>query len=132
MELFKDAKAEFVDERGSIFKLLDDGKTIIKSVLRITSKAGSIRANHYHKTDFHYCYMVTGKMEYTEAPITNESPVAFGEPKVVTVSAGEMVLTPPMVAHSMRFLEDSEFIAFAGNSRSQEAYESDTPKVKLI
>ena len=30
----------------------------------IESKAGSLRANHYHKTDWHYCYVLSGKNKY--------------------------------------------------------------------
>ena len=51
----------FVDGRGSIKPLVD---IIMKSAVMIDSKAGSLRANHYHKTDWHYCYVVSGQIEY--------------------------------------------------------------------
>ena len=63
IKIFKQIKPEFTDERGEIFKLLDDGKTVVKSVLLITCKKGAIRANHYHKKDSHYVYMLSGSME---------------------------------------------------------------------
>ena len=128
MKLIKNTRPEFVDERGGITRLLDDGTTAIMSVLLITSKAGSIRGNHYHKKDSHYCYMVSGKMEYTEQAVSTESP----EKESAIVEAGDLIYSAPMVIHAMRFLEDSVFLAVATESRHQEAYEEDTVRVKLI
>ena len=51
----------FVDERGSIQPLVD---LMMKSAVMIESKSGSLRANHYHKTDWHYCYVISGRIEY--------------------------------------------------------------------
>ena len=73
MQHIKKIKPEFADERGAITKLLDDGKTSIKSVLLITCKKGSIRANHYHRKDSHYVYMLSGKMEYTEQSLIDKN-----------------------------------------------------------
>jgi dTDP-4-dehydrorhamnose 3,5-epimerase-like enzyme len=42
----------FIDERGSIQPLVD---LPMKSCVIINSKKNSIRANHYHKTDWHFC-----------------------------------------------------------------------------
>lgn len=128
MKLFKNIQPEFIDERGEIMKILDDGKTVIKSVLIITSKAGSVRANHYHKKDSHYCYMLSGKMEYTEQPI-NEN--GFKKETAV-VEVGDMVYTPPLTLHAMKFLEDSSFLTLATESRNQDNYEKDTVRMKLI
>ena len=127
IKITRNVKPDFTDERGEIIKLLDDGKTTIKSVLLIKSKKGAIRANHYHKEDAHYAYMVYGSMEYTEQPIDGN-----GKKETVVVKEGDLVYTPPMVAHAMHFLEDSAFLALALKSRHQEAYESDTVRVKLI
>ncbi len=151
MQLFRNIQPEYVDQRGGITMVLDTGEAkhksiaealakalndqgvLIRSVLLITSKKGTIRANHYHKTDFHYCYLLSGKMEYTEAPMKGEHPPAFGEPReTAAVNTGDMVYTPPMSAHAMRFLDDTVFLAFARNSRLQENYEADTVRVKLI
>ena len=40
----------FVDKRGEIIPLVDAD---MKSCVLITSKKGTVRANHYHKTDWH-------------------------------------------------------------------------------
>lgn len=119
---------EFVDERGGIARLLDDGVTSIRSALLITSKAGAVRANHYHKEDAHYCYLLSGRMEYLERPAEQaDAPLARE-----VLEAGDLVYTPPRAAHAMRFLEDSTFLALATKSRHQEAYEQDTVRVQLV
>jgi len=116
---------EFTDVRGAITKILDNG-TAIKSILLITCETGAVRANHYHKKDSHYAYLLSGTMEYSEKPI------AGGEMQTVTLSAGDMVFTPPEMIHAMRFLQPSVFLAFATESRSQEDYEADTVRIELI
>ena len=126
IRITRNVKPDFTDGRGEIIKLLDDGKTSIKSVLLIKSKKGAIRANHYHKEDAHYVYMVYGSMEYTEQP------VGSGKKEAVVVKEGDLIYTPPMVEHAMHFLEDSAFLALAIKSRHHDAYESDTVRVKLI
>ena len=127
MKLFKNVQPEFTDERGAITKILDDGKTDIKSILLITSSNGSIRANHYHRKDSHYCYLLSGKFEYTEQPVDKSS-----KPETIIIEPGDMIFTPPMIMHAFRFLEDSAFFVFATESRSQSDYESDTIRVDLI
>ena len=52
--------------------------------------------------------------------------------KTIVVNAGEIVESPPMTMHAMRFLEDSIFIALTTEARDQKKYEKDTVRVKLI
>lgn len=118
---------EFVDTRGAITKILDDGKTTIKSILYITSKVSSIRSNHYHKKDAHFCFIISGKMEWHEKLVEGG-----GVTETAVLGPGDMVYTPPLMIHAARALEDSVFLAFATESRSQEEYEKDTIRVKLI
>ena len=117
----------FVDARGAILKVLDDG-TNLRSVLIITAKAGSIRANHYHKKDSHYVYMLEGEMEYTEKAMAEPS----AKLESVVLVPGDLVFTAPQRGHAMRFLRDSTFLALATESRGQDAYEADTVRIKLI
>ena len=49
----------FVDERGQILNLVDAPFT---SAAVITSVKGAVRGNHYHKTDYHYCWLQRGGM----------------------------------------------------------------------
>ncbi len=116
----------FTDDRGEMSHLLT-GNEIFTSAVLITCKKGAIRANHYHKTDTHYSYMLSGSMEYTYKPFGKA-----GKGTTIIIKKGEVVWTPPQTIHAMRFLEDSVFIALTTESRSQKKYEEDTIKVKLI
>lgn len=116
----------FTDARGEISNLITDDVKI-KSILLLTCKKGSIRANHYHKKDKHYSFIIKGKMEYISKDVNSKS-----KPKSVIVGEGEIVFTPPMKVHAMRFLEDSTFLAFATEPREKNDYEEDLTRVKLI
>lgn len=117
-------EAPFSDARGDIQPLVDE---MMKSAVMISSKKGSLRANHYHKTDWHYCYVVSGTIEYFHRPTGSDQ-----EPERLLVKAGEMVFTPPMVDHAMKFPEDTVFLTLSRNPRNQEAYESDVVRVEVI
>lgn len=125
MKLFRHIQPEFIDDRGGITRILDS-ETPIVSILSITSKQGSVRSNHYHKKDTHYCYLVSGKMEWFEKPFKG------GEMESAVLEPGDMVFTPAMTIHAVRFLEDSFFLTFATESRNQADYELDTVRVQLI
>lgn len=125
MKLFRKLPPEFVDDRGGITRILESMSPIV-SILSITSIKGSTRSNHYHKKDTHYCYLLSGKMEWLEKPVEG------GEMESAVLEPGDMVFTPAMTIHAVRFLEDSLFLTFATESRNQADYESDTVRVTLI
>ncbi len=114
----------FVDVRGAIQTLIQGD---IAAVQMITSKAGSIRANHYHRADWHYMYIVSGTMTYFYRAAGSKD-----KPQSLIVKAGEMVYTPPLVEHAVEYLEDSMFINMAGGPRDQTSYENDLVRVELI
>ena len=114
----------FVDARGRIQPIVD---MMMKSAVLIESKAGSLRANHYHKTDWHYCYVLKGRIEYYHRPTGSEEP-----PEMIVVNEGEMVFTPPLVDHGMVFPVDCTFLTLSRNPRDQEAYEKDVVRIDLI
>ena len=114
----------FVDLRGSIQPLVD---SIMKSAVMIQSKAGSLRANHYHKTDWHYCYVISGKIEYYYKELNSDK-----DPELLIVEKGNMVFTPPLVEHCMKFPEDTLFLTLSRNPRDQETYELDVIRTNLI
>lgn len=114
----------FVDERGKIIPLVD---LPMKSCVLITSKKGTIRANHYHKTDWHFCYVINGSIEYYHRPVGSKEP-----PEKITVKQGQLFFTPPMVEHAMVFREDTMFLTLGRNSRKQKSYESDLVRTELI
>lgn len=114
----------FVDGRGAIKPLVD---IMMKSAVMIESKAGSLRANHYHKTDWHYCYVISGTIEYLHRATGSD-----GEPETILVKEGEMVFTPPMVDHGMKFPVDTVFLTLSRNPRDQDSYEADVVRVNMV
>ncbi len=126
MKLIRNVKPFHIDQRGEMTYLIEGSE--IKSVLRITCKKGSIRANHIHDKDSHYSYMLEGSMEYYyRKGFDDKAPV-----KHLKVKKGEIVYTPPKEAHAMKFLEDSVFLAFTTEKRDQKKYEKDLKRVELI
>jgi len=117
------AKA-FVDARGEIQPLVD---STMRSALIITSKKGTVRANHYHKTDWHYCYVMSGSIQYYYRPVGSKA-----KPEKVLVKTGELFFTPPMVEHAMVFPEDTTFLTLSLNARNQKAYEKDLVRIELV
>ncbi len=114
----------FRDERGVISNLL---LTPITSVARIESKRGTVRANHYHKSDWHYAYVVSGKVLYFEREIGADK---IGDPQ--EFGPGQMFFTPPMREHAMLFAEDSVILTFAKNVRSHDNHEADLMRVQYV
>lgn len=116
--------APFVDSRGAIQTLVEGG---FNAAQIITSKAGTVRSNHYHKTDWHYLYVLSGSMRYIHRPVgSSETPTSF------TVGAGQLVYTPPLVEHATEFLEDTVLLNLTGGARDQSSYENDLVRVELI
>lgn len=125
MQITRNIKPEIVEGRGIINRILDTDQPL-RSILWITSKAGSVRSNHYHKKDSHYCYIISGKVEWYEKPVEG------GRLEKEILGPGDMVYTPPMTIHAAKFLEDTVFLTFATQPRNQADYEFDTVHVKLI
>ena len=114
----------FADARGEIQPLVD---LPMESCVLITSKKSAVRANHYHRTDWHFCYVLSGSIEYYYRPHGSDQ-----APQKVLVKKGELFFTPPMVDHAMVFPEDAVFLTLGRNSRTQEAYEADVVRIPPI
>lgn len=112
------------DDRGFIQSLVNFP---MKNLSLIVSKKGTVRSNHYHLTDWHYMYVLSGSFDYYYRP--SETDLA---PSVIRVTAGEMVFTPPMEDHATVFLEDCQLLAMSRNPRDQESYEADVKRVVLV
>ncbi len=107
----------FKDARGYIQNLVHRP---LGSAVLIFSEKGSLRAEHWHKEDFHFCHLLSGSLLYLERPVgSRELPV------VTRVEAGQLFFTPPNVEHSMYFTEASTFLTLGKLSRTHEAYEAD-------
>lgn len=114
----------FVDPRGSIQPLVD---TTMESCVLISSEKGSVRANHYHRTDWHFCYVIDGEIEYYCRPHGSKAP-----PEKHVLGPGEMFFTGPMEEHAMVFTKDTVFLTLGRNSRRQEVYEADVVRIDPI
>lgn len=114
----------FVNQNGVIQNLLLERFT---SAAIIASVRGSVRANHYHRNDFHYSYVVSGSVEYYHRPVGSKE-----IPKHERFPAGTMFFSPPMVEHAMFFPEATTFITFAKLIRDHEHHEEDVRRVQLI
>ena len=106
----------FEDNRGKISNYELSEK--INWVGAITSKKGSMRSNHYHKTLTQNCLLISGKyisllkdLRVEDSPITTQ-----------VINSGDLSTIPPMVVHVMIFLEDSVFINLVNGERNHENY----------
>ena len=76
----------YEDDRGSIQPLVD---LMMRSAVLIHSKEGSLRANHYHKTDWHYCYVIYGKIEYFYKDVDSDK-----KTELLIAEKESMIFTP--------------------------------------
>ena len=114
-------RAPFADARGEIQNLVDAPFT---SAAVIRSVKGAVRGNHYHQTDYHYCWLQSGEMIYAHRPVGDATP-----PRQWVIEPGQLFYTPPRYEHVMVFTKDSVFFVFARNNREMANYEADTIRI---
>lgn len=124
-ETVKKIKPAFEDERGKILNVLEEP---ICHVAVITSKKGSVRANHYHPKQMQYVYLVSGKYESVSKNLKNKNSRTESQ----IIEPGSLVITPPMTAHAMKFLEDSVMLNLTTGQRESRNFSEHTKKYKLI
>lgn len=117
--------APHVDNRGGIQSLVN---IPMKNVSIISSQKGSVRSNHYHLTDWHYMYVLSGSFDYHFRPSGSHE-----KPSVIRVKGGEMVFTPPMEDHATVFLEDTQILVMSRHARGdQQTYEADVKRIVIV
>ena len=114
----------YEDARGIIQPLCDLN---MKSASLIVSKPNTWRANHYHKTDWHFIYVLKGSFEYYFKKTNSNEKV-----KKKIVKKGELLFTGPIVDHAMLYTEQTEIIVVSKNPRDQETYERDTVRIDFM
>jgi quercetin dioxygenase-like cupin family protein len=114
----------FSDERGTITNLVS---VPVGNVSLIRSKRGAIRSNHYHKEDWHYLYVLSGRMLYFEREVG-----ADHVPMARWVSKGGMIFTQANREHAVLFLEDSDVLSMARDSQVHEQHEEDVVRVSFL
>jgi nucleoside-diphosphate-sugar epimerase/SAM-dependent methyltransferase/dTDP-4-dehydrorhamnose 3,5-epimerase-like enzyme len=107
---------EYVDERGSIYNY--ELTEPINLIGTITSKKGTVRANHYHPIQEQKCLLVKGKYISVIKDLSN--PKSNVETRVI--NEGDIAVIQPNVAHTMVFLEDSIFLNLVRGEREHENY----------
>jgi len=116
----------YVDGRGKIDNhILDEP---INWVGTITSKAGIMRANHYHPEQTQKVLVISGKY----ISVSKDLKVENSSIKHQLAQAGDLVITPPNVAHTMIFLEDSTIINLVTGERKHEDFGKHTIKFELV
>ena len=118
-------KPAFEDERGAITNILEKG---ICHAALITSKKGAVRANHYHPKQMQYVYLISGKYKTYSKDLRKKD----ARVEEIVIEPGMLVITPPMIAHAMKILEDSVFIYMTDGNRDSDKFKEDTIKYKLI
>jgi len=107
---------DFVDGRGKIsnYELPEP----INLIGYIESKAGSVRANHYHPIQEQKCLLIKGS--YISVIKDLSDPKAPIQTQII--KAGDISVIQPNVAHTMVFLEDSIFLNLVRGEREHENY----------
>ena len=114
------------DARGAI-KDVFDGENI-RHIGHITSKAGSVRGNHYHHVETQYTYLLRGKAYwYTKDLNESAAPV-----ERILLEPGSLATDLPRVAHAITAIEDVEFIFFTDAVRTDDGYEKDTVRIDIV
>ena len=114
----------YEDARGVIQPLCDLN---MKSASLIVSKANTWRANHYHKNDWHFIYVLKGSFEYYFKKTNSDEKI-----KKKIVKKGELLFTGPVVDHAMFYAEETEIIVLSKNPRDQKTYEEDTVRIDFM
>ncbi len=111
------------DKRGSIISIVNEK---CSNVSIITCKKGSIRSNHYHLKDWHYIYVLKGKINYFYSDLKKI------KVNYKLVSTNEIIFTPPKEIHATHFPVNSELLVVSKNKRNKRIYEKDTVRVEFI
>ena len=112
------------DARGIIQPLCDLN---MKSASLIVSKANTWRANHYHKNDWHFIYVLKGSFEYYFKKTNSDEKI-----KKKIIKKGELLFTGPVVDHAMFYTEETKIIVLSKNPRDQKTYEEDTVRIDFM
>ena len=117
---------EYIDDRGRItnYELPEP----INWIGWIESKKGTVRANHYHPIQQQKCILISGRyisvfkdLKKPNAPMTTQ-----------IMEPGDVVVTEPLVAHTMVFLEDSIFLNLVNGEREHENFGKHTIPYTLV
>ena len=113
----------FKDKRGWLKKILYGN---FSSCIEIYSKKGSIRANHYHKKDTHFIYVIDGEILYFYKDRKKGA-----KTRIKLMKKNDLFFTPSMQEHMAYFIKNTHFLAFSTRKRTKFDYEKDLIKVNM-
>ena len=113
----------YKDKRGYLINILDKS---FSSCIEIYSKKKTIRANHYHKKDEHYAYIIKGKILFFYRDRKKNAKLNY---KIV--KKGDLFFTTYKQDHMAFFLENTHFLAFSSRKRSKFDYEKDIVRLNM-
>lgn len=117
-------KPVHVDKRGAIVDILE--KVPIKHVGFITFEKGVIRANHYHKKQTQYTYVLDGEIKLVTKHFQG------GKKTIKITRSGDFVSIPPGFIHAYVATKKSSIIVLTDYSRDMKSFEDDTFRVQLV
>ena len=120
-------KNNYTDSRGYItnYELPEP----INLIGLITSKKGTVRANHFHPIQEQKCLVTKGSFISVYKDLLSE------DDKIVThvVNENQLIVTKPNVAHAMVFPEDTKFLNLVRGEREHKNYGiSHTMPMKIV
>lgn len=118
---------DYVDERGKIsnYELSEP----INLIGYIESKAGTVRANHYHPVQEQKCLVIKGQYISVIKDLSNKDNPLITQ----VINQGDLSTIKPNVYHAMVFTEDTIFLNLVRGDREHENYGiTHTIPMKLI
>ena len=112
------------DERGFIQPLCD---LEMKSASLLYSKKNTWRANHYHKSDWHFIYVLEGGFDYYYRKTNSNEQL-----KKKIVKKNQRLYTGPLIDHAMLYTEETKLLVVSKNPRDQKTYEEDTVRIDFM
>ncbi len=93
---------EFGDERGKLTQIVHKGWN---QVNYMTSEAGAIRGNHYHKNNAEFFYIISGKIKLTLQNLDKSIE------EVYDIKAGDVFIINKNINHIFEYLEPTALIS---------------------
>ena len=116
LEYVKKGENEYIDQRGKISN--HELTEPINMIGLITSKKGTLRANHYHPQQEQKCLFTNGQIIEIYQDLLNPN-----SPKITqVVNEGQLSVIKPNVAHTMLFTKDTTFLNLVRGEREHDNY----------
>ncbi len=127
LEYIEKGRDSFIDQRGKIenYKLPEK----VNLIATISSKPNTMRSNHYHPIQQQKCLLVNGQYISVYKDLKKKNSVRITQ----VVNKGDLVITEPLVAHTMVFLKNSLFLNLVNGEREHKNYgKTHTIPIKLV